>query len=61
MIALENIVLGLQSKASDAQLEQVAVMANLIKPRTGTMQLSLTTHAAIQMNQLVERANIFRS
>tara|TARA_E500000305_G_scaffold111051_1_gene121180 strand:+ start:198 stop:536 length:339 start_codon:yes stop_codon:yes gene_type:complete len=61
VIALENIVLSLLSKASDAQLEQVAAMADLITPRPDATQHPLTIHAATQMNQLVERAGHFRS
>ncbi len=50
VISLENIVLSLLSKASDAQLKQVAAMADLITPRPDATQHPLTIHAATQMN-----------
>ncbi|KNH03183.1 hypothetical protein J121_2700 [Qipengyuania citrea LAMA 915] len=61
VIALENIVLSLLSKASDEQLEHVGEMADLISPRPGATQHPLTIHAATQMNQMVERAKHFGS
>lgn len=61
VIALENVVLSLLSKASDEQLEQVTEMAELITPRAAATQHPLTIHAATQMAQLVERARHFRN
>lgn len=61
VIALENILLSLLSKADDAQLEQIAEMAEFISPRPGATQHPLTIHAATQMNQMVERAKHFRT
>ncbi len=61
VIALENIVLSLLSKADDAQLEHIVEMADLITPRPDATQHSLTIHAATQMKQFVERAHHFRS
>lgn len=60
VIALENIVLSLLSRADDTQLEQVVEMAEFITPRPEARQHPLTIHAATQMKQLVERANHFR-
>lgn len=60
VIALENIVLSLLSKASEEQLENIADMADFISPRLGGTQHPLTIHAATQMNQLVDRARHFR-
>ena len=61
VIALENIVLGLLSKACEEQLELIAEMADLITPRPDAKQHPLTIHAATQMNHMVERAKHFRS
>lgn len=61
VIALENIVLSLLSKADGAQLEQVLEMAEFITPRPDSRQHPLTIHAATQMRQLVERAKHFKS
>lgn len=61
VIALENILLSLLSKADYAQLEQIAEMAEFISPRPGATQHPLTIHAATQMNQMVERAKHFRT
>lgn len=61
VIALENIMLSLLFKADDAQLEQIAEMAEFISPRPGATQHPLTIHAATQMNQMVERAKHFRT
>ena len=61
VIALENIVLGLLSKASEEQLELIAEMADFITPRPDAKQHPLTIHAATQMNHMVERATHFRS
>lgn len=61
VIALENIVLSLLSKANETQLEHIDEVAKLITPRPEARQHPLTIHAATQMNQLVERARHFRS
>jgi hypothetical protein len=60
VIALENLVIGLLSQASDQQLALAREMAAYICPRPGFTQHPLTIHAASQMVQLVERANCFR-
>ena len=54
-------MLSLLFKADDAQLEQIAEMAEFISPRPGATQHPLTIHAATQMNQMVERAKHFRT
>jgi hypothetical protein len=60
VIALENLVIGLLSQASDQQLALAREMAAYICPRPGFTQHPLTIHAASQMVQLVERASCFR-
>ena len=60
MIALENIVLGLLSTASDEQLATVERMADFISPRAGATQHPLTLHAATQMEHFAERTRRFR-
>jgi len=60
VIALENVVMSLLSAASNKQLEQVAEMAEIIKPRPDARQHPLTIHAATQMTQLLERSKHFR-
>lgn len=60
MIALENILLGLLSSASDEQLSSIEQLADFISPRAGATQHPLTFHAATQMEHLVERARRFR-
>lgn len=61
VIALENILISMLSKASDDQLMQIGAMAEFITPRPDATQHPLTVHAATQMTQLVERAKHFRS
>lgn len=61
VIALENIMVGLLSTASDDQLRQIGEMAEFITPRPDAKQHPLTVHAATQMTQMVERAKRFRS
>ncbi len=56
MIALENLVIALLSRASPQQLELVREMAAYISPRPGFTPHRLTIHAAAQMVHLVERA-----
>lgn len=56
VIALENIVVGLLTAASDAAREQAREMAGRIAPRPGATRHPLTIHAAEHMTSLVERA-----
>jgi hypothetical protein len=60
VIALENLMIGLLSQASDRQLDLVRDMAAYIRPRPPFTQHPLTIHAAAQMIHLVERAGGFR-
>src|SRR5580700_768736 len=59
VIALENLLITLLAEASDRQLERVREMAGYISPRRGSVH-PLTTHAATQMLNLVDRARHFR-
>lgn len=59
VIALENLVITLLAEASDQQLERIREMAGYISPRRGSAH-PLTTHAATQMLNLVDRARHFR-
>jgi tellurite resistance-related uncharacterized protein len=60
VIALENLVISLFAGATDRQLDLAREMAGYILPRPGFTQHPLTTHAASQMIDLVERAGHFR-
>lgn len=60
VIALENLVIALLAGATDRQLDLAREMAGYISPRPGFTQHPLTTHAASQMIDLVERAGQFR-
>ena len=60
VIAIENMVLGLLSSASEEQLTSVEQMADLISPRVGATQHPLTVHAATHMEHCFERAHRFR-
>lgn len=60
VIALENLVITLLAEASDLQLDLAREMAAYITPRPGFTHHPLTTSAAAQMVDLVERAGKFR-
>jgi hypothetical protein len=60
VIALENLVITLLAEASDRQLGRIREMAGYISPRPGSAQHPLTTHAATQMLNLVDRSRHFR-
>jgi len=60
VIALENLVTALLSGAPDRQHDLVRSMAAQISPRDGMTPHPLTTKAASQMNDLVERAIHYR-
>lgn len=60
VIALENLVITLLADASDRQLDLAREMAAYISPRPGFTHHPLTIRAAVQMNDLVERASHFR-
>ena len=56
LIAMENVLIALLAKAPDSQRALVREMAACISPRPGSTPHPLTVHAALQMNQLVDRA-----
>jgi hypothetical protein len=57
VIALENLVIFLLAAASDQQLELAREMAPYISPRPGFTPHPLTTHAVVDMIDLLERAS----
>jgi len=61
VIALENLVIALLAGASDRQLVLAHEVAAYIAPRPGFTSHPLTTHAAGQMLDMVERSAHFRS
>lgn len=61
IIALEALVITLLAERTERQLDHVAGMAALISPRPGTTPHPLTTEAASQMLQLVDRSRHFRA
>lgn len=60
VIALENLIIALLAEATDRQLELVREMPSYISPRPGFTHHPLTIHAAVHMNNLVERARHFQ-
>ena len=60
VIALENLVIALLASATEHQLECAREMATFISPRAGATPHELTTHAAAEMLDMVERAVHFR-
>ena len=60
VIALENVVIALLSKASAEQLRLVGELATFISPRPGFTSHPLTTRASNGMLGLVERSTHFR-
>ena len=61
VIALENVLIALLSRASEEQLDLVRDMAAYISPRPGFTAHPLTIHAAECMIHLNRRAGYFRS
>lgn len=61
MIAMENLIITLLAGGTDRQLEVVCEMAEYILPREGSTQHPLTIKAADQMNDMVSRAEHFRT
>lgn len=61
VIALENIVIALLAQAPERQLELAREMAVYISPRQGFTPHPITMHAAAEMNNLVKRADAFRT
>jgi hypothetical protein len=60
VIALENLVIALLSRAPTQQDDLVRAMASQISPRPGMTPHPLTVQAASQMNELVDRAIHYR-
>jgi hypothetical protein len=56
VIALENLVIALLSRATLRQLELIREMASYISPKLGFTPHALTIHAAAQVVHLAERA-----
>ncbi len=61
VIALENLVIALLADVSDQGREQAQGMASAISPRPGFTSHPLTTHAAVHMVDLIERAARLRN
>jgi hypothetical protein len=59
LIAMENVLIALLAEAPDSQRALVREMAACIAPRPGATAHPLTVQAALQMNQLVDRAGHF--
>jgi hypothetical protein len=59
VVALENVVIALLARATDAQLELVRDMATYISPRPGFTPHPLTLGAAGEMMSLVDRSSHF--
>ncbi len=59
LIAMENVLIALLAEAPASQRALVREMAACIAPRSGAAAHPLTTQAALQMNQLVDRAGHF--
>lgn len=56
VIALENLLIAVLAEGSDRQRELAREMADVITPRDGFTQHSLTIRAAQHMADLVDRA-----
>lgn len=56
VIALENLLIAVLAEGSDRQRQLARDMAEIISPRTGSTQHSLTIRAAQHMTDLVDRA-----
>lgn len=61
VIALENLMITLLAEGSDQQRELARKMAGYISPREGFTHHPLTIQAAEQMNDMVNRAEHFRT
>lgn len=56
VIALENLLIALLAEGSDRQRQMAREMADVISPRSGSTQHTLTIRAAQHMIDLVDRA-----
>lgn len=61
IIALENLVISLLATATDQQLLLAREMAAYISPRAGSTPHPMTTRAAEDMIDLIDRAARFRT
>lgn len=61
VIALENLLIAVLAEGSDRQRELAREMADVITPRDGFTQHSLTIRAAQHMTDLVDRAAHIRT
>lgn len=59
LIALENLMIAFLASATDQQLDLAREIAGYISPRPGFTPHPLTTHAASDMLDLVERSARF--
>ncbi len=56
VIALENLLIAVLAEGSDRQRQTAREMADVISPRSGSTQHTLTIRAAQHMTDLVDRA-----
>lgn len=56
VIALENLLIAILAEGTDQQRQTAREMAEIISPRAGSAQHSLTIRAAQHMTDLVDRA-----
>lgn len=61
VIALENLLIAVLAEGSDRQRQLARDMADIITPRDGYTQHSLTIRAAQHMTDLVDRAGHIRT
>jgi len=61
VIALENLMIAVLAEGSDRQREVAREMAEYISPRPGMTHHPLTIRAADHMNDIVGRAEHFRT
>lgn len=61
VISLENLLITLLAEGSDRQFEVVRKMASYISPRPGFTPHPLTIRAADHMNDMIDRAEHFRT
>jgi hypothetical protein len=61
VIALENLMISMLSRASDEQLEAATELASCIRPRSASTPHPLTISAADHMNNILHRARHLRT
>lgn len=61
VITLENLLIAMLAEGSDRQRQAAREMADCITPQPGFTQHPLTTQAAKQMTDFVDRAVHFRT